>query len=109
MGSLTEKPEDILYGLFAVVNSWGWGDLKIEELIPNEKMILRAYDYYEADIKDIFKCKKYLAYKLTGISRAFMDLIYGHKCPPQRLGVFKCKQTMGIELGDAYGEFIVTR
>lgn len=109
MGSLTEKPEDILYGLFAVVNSWGWGDLKIEELIPNEKMILRAYDYYEADIKNIFKCQKYLAYKLTGISRAFMDLVYGNKCPPQRLGVFKSKQTMGIEMGDDYGEFIVTK
>lgn len=109
IGSSAEKPEDILYGLYAVVNSWGWGDLKIEELIPNEKMVLRAYDYYESDIKYIFKCKKPLAFKLTGISRAFMDLIYGHKCPPQRLGVFKCEQTKGIELGDEYGEFVVTK
>lgn len=109
MGELIKKPEGILYGLYAVVNSWGWGDLKIEELIPNEKMILRAYDYYESDIKDIFECQKHFAYKLTGISRAFMGIAYANICAKNRLDGFKSQQTKGIETGDAYGEFVVTK
>lgn len=109
MGASAEKPEDILYGLFAIAVSWGWGNLEIVELIPSEKLVLRAYDYYEADVKSSLKYRYYFAYMLKGITRAFMDLIYGHKCPPQRLGVFKCEQTKGIELGDEYGEFVVTK
>lgn len=109
MGSSTENPEDILYGLFAVAVAWGWGDLEITELIPYERLVLRAYDYYEADVKSSLEHHYYFAYMLKGIARAFMDLVYGHKCPPQRLGGFKCEQTMGIELGDAFGEFIVTK
>lgn len=40
-------------------------------------MVVRAYDYYEADIKDIEEVKHPFAYMLRGISRAFMDLAYG--------------------------------
>ena len=109
MGSSAKKPEDILYGLFAVAASWGWGDLEIIELIPDEKLVLRIYDYYESDVKGSLQSNHYFAYMWTGVARAFMDLIYGPKCPPQRFGVFKCTQTKGIELGDSYGEFIVTK
>lgn len=109
MGCKADTPEDILYGLFAITVSWGWGDLEIVELIPNEKLVLRAHDYYEADVRNSLKFNYYFAYMLKGISRAFMDLIYGHKCPPNRLGVFKSEQTKGIELGDSYGEFLITR
>lgn len=109
MGSSIEKQEDLLYGLFAVAVAWGWGDFEIVELIPNEKLVLRAYDYYESDIKDLLiNDKHYFAYMLQGVSRAFMDIVYGHKCPSNRLGVFKSQQTKGIEMGDSYGEFVVT-
>ncbi len=43
-------PEDILHGAFAVFTAWGWAKSEIVELIPNEKMVVRAYDYYESDV-----------------------------------------------------------
>lgn len=109
MGPLAEKPEDILYGIFAVVTTWGWADIEIAELIPCERLVLKVHDYYEADVKSSLKQQRYFSYMLTGIARAFMDIVYGQKCPPHRLGGFKCKQTKGIELGDSYGEFVVTK
>jgi hypothetical protein len=78
-------------------------------LVPGEKMVVRAYDYYEADIKDIEEVKHPFAYMLRGISRAFMDLAYGDKLYPNGFGKFKCEQGKAIELGDEYGEFVVTK
>ncbi len=99
-------PEDILHGAFCVLTAWGWANSEIIELIPNEKMVIRAYDYYESDMKKHFTSHNGTAFMLKGISRAFMDLAYS-KPYPNGLGKFKCIQTKGIELGDLYGEFIV--
>ncbi len=102
--------EDLLEGAFAVVTAFGWANIAITELIPGEKMILKATDYYEADIKkNAPSLKQPFALMLKGISRAFMDIAYGDAEYPNGLGKFKCEQTKAIELGDPYGEFIVTR
>lgn len=79
-----------------------------EGLIPGEKKVVRAYDYYESDVKDTFKPEKPFAYMMKGVCRAFMDIAYGDRPYPYGLGKFKCEQTKGIELGDEYGEFVVT-
>jgi hypothetical protein len=39
-----DVPEDILHGAFAVFTAWGWAKSEIVELIPGEKMVVRAYD-----------------------------------------------------------------
>jgi len=101
--------EDTLHGAFAVFTAWGWAKAEIVELIPGEKMVVRAYDYYEADVKDSFKPKKPFAYMISGVSRAFMDIAYGDKPYPDGFGKFKCKQTKAIECGDSYGEFLITK
>jgi hypothetical protein len=109
---IEKAPEDILHGAFAVFTAWGWAKAEICELIPGEKMIIRAYDYYEADVVEYGKSKKMSAYTLTGVSAAFMDLAYGGAYDPTGktgLNTFNCKQIKGIECGDEYGEFVVTR
>ena len=109
---IEKKPEDILHGAFAVVSAWGWARAKIHELIPGEKMVVRAYDYYEADVVEYGKSKKMSAYTLTGVSAAFMDLAYGGPYDPTGktgLHTFAAKQTKGIECGDEYGEIVVTK
>ena len=105
-------PEDILHGAFAIVTAWGWGKAEVCELIPGEKMVVRAYDYYEADVVEYGGSKKKSAYTLTGVAAAFMDLAYGGDYDPTGktgLNTFKAVQTKGIECGDAYGEIVVTR
>ncbi len=101
-------PEDILYGAYAVFAAWGWADAEIIELEPEVKMVLRAYSYYEADGAIKAGIKQPFAYMIRGVSAAFMDLAYGGPFPNGR-GKFKCEQTHGLEVGDPYGEFVVTK
>ncbi len=109
VGPMIEKvPEDVLHGAFAVFTAWGWANTEIVELLPNQKMVIRAYDYYEAEITDTFEVEKPCAYMIRGVSRAFMDIAYGGDYP-HGMGTFKCEQTKGIEMGDPYGEFVVTK
>jgi len=112
---MVKSPEDVLHGAFAVFKAWGWANAEIVELIPGEKMVVRAYDYYESDIAENYPGKKAphpIAYMIRGVSGAFMDLAYGGKYDPageSGLYTFRCRQTKGIELGDEYGEFVVIK
>jgi len=101
-------PEDILHGAFAVLTAWGWADAEIVSLVPGDRMVIKAHGYYEAEIRDTFIPERPVAFMLRGICRAFMDLGYG-KPYPDGFGTFTCVQTKAIELGDPYGEFVVTR
>jgi len=109
---IEQVPEDILHGAFAVFTAWGWAKSEIVELVPNERMVVRAYDYYESDGVTYGASAKPSAYLIRGVSAAFMDLAYGGTYDPSgKSGVhtFQCAQTKGIECGDEYGEFVVTR
>ncbi len=101
-------PENVLHGAFAVFTAWGWGRTSIEELVPKEKMVVRAYDYYEADVVQQGSIARPAAYMIRGVSAAFMELAYG-PAYPNGCRTYECVQTKGIECGDDYGEFVVTR
>lgn len=109
---IEKVPEDILHGAYAVFTAWGWADSEIIELIPGEKMVVRAYDYYESDVVKYGKSNKMSAYMIRGVSAAFMGLAYGGEYRPdnkEAIYKFKCIQTKGIEAGDSYGEFVVVK
>lgn len=109
---MVEGVEDVLHGAFAVFTAWGWAQSEIIELIPGERMVVRAYDYYESDIVRTGKRRRGCAYMLQGVSAAFMDLAYGgpyDKTGKTGMLTFTTQQTKGIECGDDYGEFVVTR
>lgn len=105
---ITKKPDDIVFGAFAVFTAWGWGDIEIVDFTPGEGMVLQGKNYYEMDIAKNYSLKKPCAFMTTGVCRAFFDLAYG-PAYPNGLNTFKCQQTKGIEVGDPYGEFVVTR
>jgi hypothetical protein len=112
VGPMIEKmPEDVLHGAYAVFTAWGWADSEIVEIIPGEKMVVRAYDYYEADVISYGSSTKMSAYMIAGVSAAFMELAYCGEYDPKEtpIGTFVCKQVKGIECGDSYAEFIVTK
>lgn len=112
VGPMIENaPEDVLHGAYAVFTAWGWANSEIVELIPGQKMVVRAYNYYESDVVKYGKSAKMSAYMIRGVSAAFMALAYGGEYNPKGGDVvhkFQCKQTKGIECGDTYGEFVVT-
>ena len=109
---IEDPPADVLHGAFAVFTAWGWAKAEIVEIVPGEKMVVRAYDYYEADVVSYGSSDKLSAYMIRGVSAAFMDLAYGGEYDPSGetgLRTFQCAQTKGIECGDDYGEFVVTK
>jgi hypothetical protein len=115
VGPMVGSAEDTLHGAFAVFTAWGWADSEIVELVPGEKMVVRAYDYYEADLADDYPGKKTprpMAYMIRGVCGAFMDLAYGGTYDPKGktgLYTFRCKQTACIGQGDKHGEFLTVK
>lgn len=106
---MVEKaPEDVLHGAYAVLTAWGWARAEVHELVPGERMVVRAYDYYEADPTEHGRADRFGAYMLQGVCAGFMDIAYGGDYP-NGLRTFTCEQTKGIECGDDYGEFVVSR
>jgi len=104
MPMVTEGAKDILRGAYAAFTAWGWAKSGIVQLKEGEKMTVRAFDYYEADSK----CEGMRAYMLRGLNQAFFDLAYA-EAYPDGMDTFVCRQTKGIEVGDLYGEFVVTQ
>ncbi|HNX97424.1 MAG TPA: hypothetical protein PKK12_07075 [Candidatus Aminicenantes bacterium] len=112
---MVRSVEDILHGAFAVFTAWGWADAEIVDLVPGQRMVVRARDYYEADIAQAYpgnRAPRCMGYMVCGVSAAFMDLAYGGEYDPtgQRgLYTFHGRQTKGIERGDECGEFVIER
>jgi len=104
MPMVTEGEKDILRGAYAAFTAWGWAKSGIVQLKEGEKMIIRAFDYYEADSGG----EGLRAYMLRGLSQAFFDLAYADPYP-DGMDTYVCHQTKGIEAGDPYGEFVVTK
>jgi hypothetical protein len=104
MPMVTEGEKDILRGAYAAFTAWGWAKSGIVQLKEGQRMIIRAFDYYEADNQE----GGLRAYMLRGLNQAFFDLAYADPYP-DGMNTFICKQTKGIEAGDAYGEFVVTK
>jgi hypothetical protein len=104
MPMVTEGEKDILRGAYAAFTAWGWAKSGIVQLREAEKMVIRAFDYYEADSGG----EGMRAYMLRGLSQAFFDLAYADPYP-DGMDTYVCNQVKGIEAGDPYGEFIVTK
>ncbi|MBI4772666.1 MAG: hypothetical protein HY788_00560 [Deltaproteobacteria bacterium] len=100
---ITEGAKDVLRGAYAVFTAWGWAKSGIAQIKEGKRMVVRAQDYYEADMEPGYKC----AFMIRGVSSAFFDLAYSDPYP-DGMGKFKCEQTQGIEVGDPFGEFVVS-
>lgn len=101
---VTEGAKDILRGAYAVFTAWGWAKSGIAQIKEGEKMSVRAVDYYEADDSPGYKT----AFMIRGVSSAFFELAYSDPYP-DGIHAYKCEQTQGMEVGDAFGEFVVTK
>jgi hypothetical protein len=101
---VTEGAKDVLRGAYAVFTAWGWAKSGIVQIKEGERMVVRATDYYEADSGG----EGPRAYMIRGVSTAFFELAYSDPYP-NGMGRFQSEQTRGMEVGDPYGEFVVTK
>lgn len=107
---MIEKREDQILGFAAVAVAFGWGDLDIIELIPDEKLLIRVSDSYEATgyLELHGHAHSGKCYMLRGVAGAFMDLLYG-KGYPDGCFAFMAEETLCRVKGDHYCEFVARR
>jgi len=99
---VTDAEKDVLRGAYAVFTAWGWAKSGIVQIRPAERMVVRATDYYEQDSGG----SGLRAYMIRGVSAAFFELAYADPYP-DGMNTYTCTQTAGVEVGDAFGEFVV--
>jgi hypothetical protein len=104
------RKEDQIMGFVAVAVAFGWGDLKVEALVPNEKLVIRVNDSYEASgyLKDYGYAVSAKCYMLRGVAGAFMDLVYGEAYPAGCCS-FLAKEPLCRAKGDSCCEFIARK
>lgn len=107
---MIESVEDQVDCFVSIAVAFGWGNLTVQELIPDKQLVMRAKDSYEAKgyldrygKSDTGKC-----YMLRGVAAAFMDLVFGDAYPEG------CFQFTGTETrcqakGDPYCEFVARK
>ena len=107
---MIETKEDQLLGFTAVAVAFGWGDLEVNELIPNQKLLIQVSDSYEATgyLQQHGSTTSGKCYMLRGVAGAFMDLLYGEDYP-DGLFTFTAEEPLCRVKGDPYCEFIAQR
>lgn len=124
-----ETKEDVIYGLAAVANSLGWGNIKVTELVPFEKLIFEAASPYEA-LGYVEKygatAKRGKCYMLAGVAGGFLDLVYpngseshalkdvrpvpGKTDLDERIAAYMCEdEETCIAKGDKSCKFVATK
>ena len=80
---MIEKKEDQIYGFTAMAEAFGWGDLKVLEILTDERLVIRVSDSYEATgyLRRFGQADSGKCYMLQGVAAAFMDLLYGEDYP----------------------------
>jgi len=107
---MIENKKDQIFGFVAVAVAFGWGDLAVEDLVPGEKLVMRASDSYEASgyLEQYGAAKSAKCYMLRGVTAAFMDLVYGGNYPDSCF-TFAAQEPSCRAKGDPYCEFIARR
>lgn len=116
--------EDWVHGIVAVVNALGWGIWRVQELVPNKRLVVRIYDGYEANgyLAMYGQSKAPKSYLATGGVQGIMNLLY-HVDITQRpaltpelyetafssAGSFIGRQTRCRAMGDEFDEFVAER
>lgn len=107
---MIENREDQVFGFTAVAFAFGWGDMEVKELIPDEKLLIQVSDSYEATgyLQLHGPANSGKCYMLRGVAAAFMGLLYGEDYPDGCFD-FSAEESLCRAKGDSYCEFIARR
>jgi len=107
---MIETVEDQIHCFVSIAIAFGWGDLVVQEVVPEKKLVIRANDSYEAKgyLDAYGKADAGKCYMLRGVTAALMDLVYGDGYPDG------CFQYAAVETqcqvkGAPYCEFIARK
>jgi len=104
---MIDKKDDQITGFAAVAVAFGWGDIEVKEILPEEKLRIRVNDSYEASgyLERYGAATSGKCYMLRGVTAAFMDLIYGAQYPDGCFD-FVAEEPLCRAKGDPFCEFV---
>ncbi len=107
---MIDRKEDQIEGFSAVAFAFGWGDLKVKKLVPEETLVIQASGSYEASgyLDQYGKATSGKCYMLRGVTGALMDLLYGEEYP-EGCFTFSAEEHLCRAKGDEYCEFIARK
>lgn len=107
---MIDRKEDQIMGFTAVAVAFGWGDLEVMDLVPEEKLVIRVNDSYEATgyLENYGRADSGKCYMLRGVTAAFMDLLYGGAYPEGCFS-FLAEEPSCRAKGDPYCEFVARK
>lgn len=121
---MCKSREDWVHGIVAAVNALGWGIWRVQELVPNKRLVVRIYNGYEANgyLSMYGKASAPKSYLSTAGVAGIMNLLY-HIDVTQRpaltpelyetafssAGSFAGHQTRCRAMGDEFDEFVAER
>lgn len=75
---MCQTKEDWVHGMVAVVNVLGWGTWRVEELVPDKRLVIRIYNSYESCGYETMygKADHDIDFLATGGVSGLMNLIY---------------------------------
>lgn len=73
-----KTPEDWVHGMVAVSNALGWGVLRVHDLVPGKRLVLRVYDDYESSgyLGMYGRAKRPISHLINAAPAGLMNLVY---------------------------------
>lgn len=107
---MIDRKDDQISGFAAVAVAFGWGDIKVQEILPEKKLRIRVNDSYEASgyLERYGAAESGKCYMLRGVTAAFMDLIYGAEYPDGCFD-FVAEEPLCRAKGDPFCEFVAEK
>ncbi|MBU2753450.1 hypothetical protein HFU84_01825 [Acidithiobacillus sp. CV18-2] len=121
---MIKERSDWIHGIIACINALGWGVWRVQELLPNERLVLRAWYPYESlgYLRAFGSAQHGVDYLFRGIGSSLMNLLYEadittkpdltlefyYQACRSKNG-FWAKQTRCVAQGDPYSEIVVER
>jgi predicted hydrocarbon binding protein len=104
---MIDNKDDQITGFAAVAVAFGWGDIEVKEILPEERLRIRVNDSYEASgyLERYGASASGKCYMLRGVTAAFMDLIYGAQYPDGCFD-FVAEEPLCRAKGDPFCEFV---
>ena len=123
---MCEKREDWFHGITAVINALGWGTYRIENIVPDEELIIRIYNSYEGvgyrrlypqtDDKNVSYLAMgavlgmaHLLWKIDIRDRPTLDHDFYVNEFNNHENSYNVEQTHAIAAGDEYDRIVVSR
>ncbi|MBI4772700.1 MAG: hypothetical protein HY788_00730 [Deltaproteobacteria bacterium] len=107
---MIETETDQIEAFAAIAVALGWGDLKIKEIVPHEKLVIQAMSGYESDgyLLNYGKADSGKCFMLCGVTAGFMDLMYGPDYPDGCF-TYKAQEKHCRAQGDPCCEFVAVK